>query len=179
MILIGGRGWFTPTPPPRSCLGPCDEGCSVGLPGTDLISHHTAAAAVAPGGVSPCRLQPQRPYARLSGSSPSAPLLPHRVRPLARAVLSYFLQDPAWPGLPIGLASGFSWINAFGSALGAAFPIGMDYPTLHRITDVFNVHTEFVVINLAQSLGVLAALGVLAGWVGEGVLAAMGVLGTG
>ncbi|GFR43733.1 hypothetical protein Agub_g4844 [Astrephomene gubernaculifera] len=66
--------------------------------------------------------------------------------------------DPAWPGQSVGLASGFSWINSYGSALGAAFPPGIDYPALHRISDVFNVNTEFTVPILAMTLGAVVAL---------------------
>ncbi len=67
-------------------------------------------------------------------------------------------QDPAWPGLPIGMASGFTWLNQYGSSLGAAFPPGIDYPALHRSSDVFNVNTEFAVHWQAMTLGVMAAL---------------------
>ncbi|KXZ49121.1 hypothetical protein GPECTOR_23g50 [Gonium pectorale] len=66
--------------------------------------------------------------------------------------------DPPWPGLPQGISSGFSWLSMYGSALGAAFPPGIDYPSLHRTGDYFDVNTEFTVPNLAQTLGVLAVL---------------------
>ncbi|PNH05619.1 Endoglucanase D [Tetrabaena socialis] len=71
---------------------------------------------------------------------------------------AYDDYDPPWVGHPIGLASSFSWLNVYGSALGAAFPPGQDYPTYHRISDVFNVITEQTVPLHAQALGLLAVL---------------------
>ncbi|GIL90619.1 hypothetical protein Vretifemale_18404, partial [Volvox reticuliferus] len=81
-----------------------------------------------------------------------------RIRNVVDQESSYDDLDPAWPGLPIGLASTFTWLSQYGSSLGWTFPPGIDYPALHRISDVFNVNTEFAVHWLAMSLGVVAAL---------------------
>ncbi|GLI64428.1 hypothetical protein VaNZ11_007624, partial [Volvox africanus] len=81
-----------------------------------------------------------------------------RIRNVVDQESSYDDLDPAWPGLPIGLASSFTWLSQYGSSLGWTFPPGIDYPALHRISDVFNVNTEFAVHWLAMSLGVVAAL---------------------
>ena len=56
------------------------------------------------------------------------------------------------------MASGFSWINRYGSSLGAAFPPGNDYPAFQRAGDVYNVNTENTILEMALALPALAAL---------------------
>lgn len=67
-------------------------------------------------------------------------------------------QDAPWPGQIIGLAGGFSWLNEYGAAQGAAFPPGSDYAVFNRIADGFNVATEYTVPELALAVGAFAAL---------------------
>jgi len=71
------------------------------------------------------------------------------------------MQDAPWPGQLIGLSGGFSWINTYGSAVGKSFP-PQDYAVFNRISDGWNVQTEYTVPNIAMAVGVLAAL---SGWV--------------
>ena len=54
------------------------------------------------------------------------------------------LQDAPWPGQLVGLSGGFSWLNQYGSTLGAAWPPGNDYAAFSRIGDVYNVNTEVI-----------------------------------
>jgi hypothetical protein len=60
----------------------------------------------------------------------------------------------------VGLASGFSWISTYGAAVGRAFPAGgnNDYAVLNRISDGFNVNTEYTVPNMALAMGILATM---------------------
>jgi len=68
------------------------------------------------------------------------------------------VQDAPWPGQLIGLTGGFSWLNQYGAAMGKSFPPGNDYAVFDRITDAFNVNTEYTVPEMALALGVLAVL---------------------
>lgn len=86
----------------------------------------------------------------------TSPLPPHP--PPAHLDLHSPPQDAPWPGQLIGLSGGFSWLNEYGAVVGKTFPPGNDYGVFDRITDAFNVNTEYTVPEMALALGALAVL---------------------
>ena len=60
--------------------------------------------------------------------------------------------DPPVPGIPVGLASGPSWLGQYGRAEGVIWPAYATYPILAHQFDGFNVNREFTVQMLAFSM---------------------------
>ncbi|KXZ52862.1 hypothetical protein GPECTOR_8g244 [Gonium pectorale] len=133
---------------------------------TEPAAHMLVAAALAAANSSEARdwrnLAAQQVHYILGANAQGFSLISgigaRRMQNIVDQESSYDDLDPAWPGLIQGITSGFSWLNQYGSALGAAFPPGNDYPAFHRISDAFNVNAEFTVPFMAQALGVVAAL---------------------